>query len=168
MLRLLVDLKYLVAISQPPVDYMITARGWERVEKLNAPGKDSRQAFVAMWFDKSCRLLFENGIKPAIEEKGAFRAMRIDRKEHNGKIDDEIIAEIRRSRFLVADFAGDRGGVYYEAGFARGLGLEVILCVPEAELAKVHFDTRQYNHIVYTDAEDLRLKLFNRIRATIV
>ncbi|NLX04503.1 MAG: hypothetical protein GXY33_05100 [Phycisphaerae bacterium] len=32
---------------------------------------------------------------------------------------------------------------------------------------QVHFDTRQYNHIVYEDAEDLRVKLRNRIAATI-
>ena len=30
--------------------------------------------------------------------------VRIDQKERLNKIDDEIIAEIRRSRFLVADF----------------------------------------------------------------
>ena len=40
--------------------------------------------------------------------------------------DDEIIAEIRRSRFLVADFTHgeDREGVvYFEAGFALGLAI---------------------------------------------
>ena len=46
--------------------------------------------------------------------------MRIDRHEHVNKIDDEIIAEIRRARFVVADFThgdtGGRGSVYYEAG----------------------------------------------------
>ena len=41
------------------------------------------------------------------------------------KIDDEIVAEIRRSKFIIADFShgsdGARGGVYFEAGFAHGL-----------------------------------------------
>ena len=74
-----------------------------------------------MWFDKTMDNFFFNGIQPAIEHDGT-KCIRIDFKEHNNKICDEIIAEIRRSRYLVADFTGNRGGVYYEAGFAYGLG----------------------------------------------
>ena len=65
-------------------------------------------------------LIFEDGFKPAIEDDNRTKAVRIDRLEHNRKIDDEIIAEIRRSRYLVADFTGNRAGVYFEAGFALG------------------------------------------------
>jgi nucleoside 2-deoxyribosyltransferase len=147
--------------------YFITGKGWERIAKLNAPGRDARQAFVAMWFDPSRDVYFEKGIKPAVEADKLVSALRIDNKQHNGKVDDEIIAEIRRSRFLVADFTGDRGGIYFEAGFALGLGLPVIWCVDESEEDKLHFDTRQYNHIIYSSPEDLREQLFNRIRATI-
>ena len=132
---------------------------------------DSTQAFVAMWFDESMKTVFEDGIKPAIEEAG-YSPFRIDRKEHINKIDDEIIAEIRRSRFLVADFTqrstGARGGVYYEAGFAHGLGLPVIFTCRQEDVGKLHFDTNHYNHIVWTDPADLREKLKNRILAVIV
>ena len=82
-----------------------------------------------MWFDRSMDSLWKEGIKPGIEDAG-YEAVRIDRKEHVNKIDDEIIAEIRRSRFVVADFThgrgGMRGGVYYEAGFAHGMDIPVI------------------------------------------
>lgn len=78
-----------------------------------------------------------------------------------------VIAEIRRSRFLMADFThgrvGVRGSVYYEAGFAHGLWLEVIFCCREG--TEPHFDTRQYNHIMWKDADDLRERLLARIRA---
>lgn len=56
-----------------------------------------------MWFDETVNDAFENGLKSGIEETG-YRAVRIDRQEHNNRIDDEIIAEIRRSRFVAADF----------------------------------------------------------------
>ena len=46
---------------------------------------------------------YEEGIKKAVESAG-YTPMRIDKKPDVNKIDDEIIAEIRRSRFLVADF----------------------------------------------------------------
>ncbi len=97
--------------------------------------------------------------------------MRIDQKEHINKIDDEIIAGIKQSRFLVADFThgedGARGGVYYEAGFAHGLGLPVIFTCQKDSVDKLHFDTNHYNHIVWTTPEELREKLKNRILAVI-
>jgi nucleoside 2-deoxyribosyltransferase len=68
---------------------------------------------------------------------------------------------------VVADFTGDRGGVYYEAGFAQGLGIPVIWTVREDWLDRIHFDTRQYNHIHYATPEELRKALKNRILATI-
>src|SRR5271165_6192652 len=80
---------------------------------------------------------------------------RIDRKEHDGKIDDQIIAEIRRSAFVVADFSGHRGGVYYEAGFAHGIGRRVIFTCKQAEIDKLHFDIRQYNTILWTTPNEI-------------
>ena len=107
----------------------LTVDGYARLAELEKVAVDSSQAFVAMWFDSSMSDAFENGIKPGIEDSG-YEARRIDWIEHINKIDDEIIAEIRRSRFVVADFTqgegGARGGVYYEAGFAHGLNIPVI------------------------------------------
>ncbi len=88
-------------------------------------------------------------------------------REHNGKIDDLIIAEIRKSGLLVADFTKQRGGVYFEAGFAMGLGIPVIWTCRSDDVEKLNFDTRQYNHIIWTDADDLKKKLQLRIEASI-
>ncbi|MHB1951567.1 MAG: hypothetical protein ACYCQK_08840 [Acidiferrobacteraceae bacterium] len=101
--------------------------------------------------------------------------MRIDQHPHNNRIDDEIIAKIRQSRFLVADFThgenGDRGGVYFEARFALGLGLQVIHTCRQDMIDgnKIHFDSRQYNFVVWKDdaLANFRTALQNRIEATI-
>lgn len=151
-------------------DFKITVDGYIHLETLQSKQIESKQAFVAMWFNPTIQDAWEMGIAPAISDSG-YEAMRIDRKEHNNRIDDEIIAEIRRSRFLVADFSqgedGARGGVYYEAGFAHGLGIPVIFTCRQDDLNQVHFDTRQFNHIVWETAKDLKGKLVNRIAATI-
>jgi nucleoside 2-deoxyribosyltransferase len=68
---------------------------------------------------------------------------------------------------MVADVTNQKSGVYYEAGFAHGLGIPVIWSVRHDDLKNVHFDTRQYNHIVWEDETDLRDKLKNFILATI-
>lgn len=147
----------------------LTARGLERIAELerNIVGKESIQAFVAMWFDSSLDKAWENGFAKSCDAAGGYKALRMDLKEHNQKICDAIIAEIRRSRFLVADFTGHRGGVYFEAGYALGLGIPVIWTCREDELADTHFDTRQYNHVVWKDEKDLFEKLKRRIEATI-
>jgi hypothetical protein len=165
-------------ISRPQGDFRLSSAGYKYLDEISAGGAPTDQAFVAMWFDKTMEAAFEEGFASAIREAG-YRPLRIDKKEHNNKIDDEIIAEIRRSRFVVADFTsavfkvGDeeksepRGGVYFEAGFALGLGTPVIWTVKSDLVKYVHFDTRQYAHITWTSPEDLRTQLTNRIRAVI-
>ena len=147
-----------------------TAVGWLRIENLVARLPSTSQAFVAMWFSDATQAAYTDGIEPAIRDSG-YRAVRIDKKEHSNKIDDEIIAEIRRSKFLVADFTCEkekvRGGVYFEAGFAMGLGIPIIWTVTKKSLGDVHFDTRQYNHIVWDTPETLRSFLKARIGAVI-
>jgi nucleoside 2-deoxyribosyltransferase len=147
-----------------------TVRGWQELDNLKRPRTDSAQAFVAMWFNELTSEAYTEGIELAAGATG-YRAIRIDKKEHNNKIDDEILAEIRRSRFLIADFTCEpknaRGGVYYEAGFAQGLGIPVIWTCKDTSLADLHFDTRQYSHIVWKAPADLFTQLKNRIVATI-
>jgi nucleoside 2-deoxyribosyltransferase len=146
----------------------LTFRGWNRIADLEREkGRmDSKQAFVAMWFDEHLESAYSEGFAKAIKAAG-YEPLRVDLKEHNEKIDDAIIAEIRKSRFMVADFTDHRGGVYYEAGFAKGLGMEVIWTCRENDIDKSHFDTRQYNHILWKDEQDLFEKLRRRIEATI-
>lgn len=150
--------------------YVLTVDGYSRLAEFEKTATVSSQAFIAMWFNESTTTAWEQGIKPAVTEAG-YEPKRIDRKEHNNRIDDEIIAEIKRSRFVVADFTqgedGTRGGVYYEAGFAHGLDIPVIFTCHKDVIDEVHFDTRQYNHIVWEKPEGLRKDLIRRIVATI-
>jgi hypothetical protein len=60
---------------------------------------------------------------------------------------------------------GQRNGVYFEAGFAYGLGRKVIWMCNKAEKDDLHFDTRQFNHIMYTDLEEASKQLTDRIVA---
>ncbi len=147
----------------------VTMSGYRRLAE-QATSTDSNQAFVALWFHDSMNQAYEKGIFPAVKAAG-YSPLRIDQKPDANKIDDEIIAEIRRSRFVVADFThgndGARGGVYFEAGFAMGLGIPVIFTCRNDIVDKLHFDTRQYAHIVWETPEQLRAELKNRILARI-
>jgi hypothetical protein len=146
----------------------LKAKGWASVQEQRIAGIPGR-CFVAMSFHDSLNEAWEKGIEPALRTDCGMDPVRVDKREHNEKICDKIIAEIRMCQFLVADFTLHRQGVYFEAGFALGLGRPVIWMCREDEFApeKVHFDTRQYNHIVWTSPDDLRVKLANRVIATI-
>ena len=156
--------------NQIPGSFVIAVEGYAHIAKQSAQ-HDSSQCFVAMWFDDSMRQAYEDGIEKAVKECG-YKPLRIDQKQHLNKIDDEIIAEIRRSGFVVADFTHDvekgvRGGVYFEAGFAYGLGLPVLYTCREDLKEKLHFDTRQYPHILWKTPEELYTKLRDKIGAVI-
>jgi hypothetical protein len=106
-------------------DERLTAKGYIAADELRAKRAASNQAFVAMWLADEMKEVYKEGIEPAISLAG-FAPVLIPNKEHANKIDDEIIAEIRRSAFLVADFTGHRQNVYFETGFAIGLGRQVV------------------------------------------
>jgi nucleoside 2-deoxyribosyltransferase len=142
----------------------LTMFGWEKYSELKRQGAAISQAFVAMWFDDTTEDAWTNGLQKGIADAG-YEPLRINMKEHVNKICDEIIAEIRRSRFVVADYTGHRGGVYYEAGFASGLGLTVIPTCRRDEVSKLHFDVRQYYCIDWETPRELARRLQARIEA---
>jgi len=149
-----------------PVPVTLAAGGWERLHELQNVNPDSPQGFVAMWFDDGMTELYDGVLSKAIEAAG-YRPHRVDRREFAGRIDDEIVAQIRRSRFVVADFTGHRGGVYWEAGLAEGLGLPVFFTCREDAANDLHFDVRQQNTIRWTEdgLEELGKRLQARIEA---
>ena len=143
--------------------------GYGFIEEVTA-NRDSTQAFVAMWFAEEMNEAYKKGIKPAIKDAG-YEPLRIDLKPDVKKIDDEIFAEIRRSRFLVADMTqgddGARGGVYFEAGLAEGLGIPVLYTCHKDKMKHLAFDTRQFFHIEWDTPDELRKDLVTRIRARV-
>ena len=72
-----------------------------------------------------------------------------------------------RRRSLSRIFTGHRGGVYFEAGFALGLGREVIWTCRKDDMKDLHFDIRQYNTLDWEDPEDLATRLQHRIEVTV-
>lgn len=146
----------------------ISPAGWAYLDSLKATNADSEYAFIAMSFDESMLTLRKEGIFRAIEGTG-YRPLVIDEKDFNADIVDEILADIRRSRFVVADFTQQKNGVYFEAGFAQGLGLQVIRTCRRAETKELHFDVNHYSFVLWDDDQlpDFVDRLRRRIEAVI-
>lgn len=167
----------------------LTLKGWERADRLRHTPKAGDQAFVAMWFHAAMDVLFDEGFLPALRACG-YSAYRVDRVQHGNKIDDEIIANLLKSRIVVADLTGMRPNVFYEAGFAMGRGIPIVLtcsqdymghfvtpgpndaAVPTPlslpwfkQVSDHAFDVRQYPIIQWVDPPDLAQKLQMRLEA---
>ena len=160
-------------VTFPSPSYYMEVEGKMYAEEVSKEDKQKRQCFVAMWFDDSMNEVYEKAIKPAIIDAG-YDPCRVDEKLDLGKLDDQIIAEIKQSRFMIADFTSEkpnepRGGVYYEAGFAYGLGLKVIPTCHKDFIEHIHFDTRQLRHIVWDEngLQDFYERIYVSIGANI-
>ncbi len=161
--RLLVELNYIEPKSTPKIDRVrLTAKGWQRIAELNKSISTSDSAFIAMWFDpqtNDCR----EAIKEAVTACG-YNPVIVDDTEFNDFIMDEVITLIRQARFLIADLTcipeevnnnnsqvkgGVRGGVYWEAGMAYGMGKTVIQTCKEDDCSinRIHFNLNQYTTI---------------------
>ena len=146
--------------------YNITHAGHARIDELNTlqsvdgipspsgahsrvddhtAGTDSAHAFVAMWLDCSMNDVYNHAIEPAIKDAG-YDPVRINNIHFTNPITEEIEAQIRRSRFIVADVThgddGARGGVYLEAGRALGQYIPVIFTAERG--TEPHFDISPY------------------------
>jgi len=119
-----------------------------------------------MWFDPNLNEVYESGFQAGILKAG-YNPLRIDRVEHVNRIDDEIIKQINASLFVVADFTGHRGGVYFEAGYALGKEIPVFWTCRKSDLGELHFDIRQFNCIDWQASDDLAARLASRIEAVV-
>lgn len=166
----LIDRKFLLITNSERTDFCfevsISPDGWNFLEEHSKSSVVSTQAFVAMSFDPALKPVWEDGIRPALKRSG-FEGYRVDMQPHNDRIDVKIMSEIQKSRFLVADVTGQRPGVYFEAGYAIGLGIPVIWCVNNADLKNVHFDTRQYFHITWENSSELSERLYDSVSVII-
>ena len=104
--------------------FTISMKGWERLTP--GAGGIPGTCFVAMSAHPDLNDAYDNGILKAVEDDCHFKALRVDRSQHNDNINDKIMAGIRQAQFMVADFTRQRQNVYFEAGLALGLGRPVV------------------------------------------
>jgi hypothetical protein len=144
----------------------LNTKGLMFVEGLQSAAPASAQAFVAMSFSDELRDAWLNGFDPTIRAAG-YRPMRIDAEDYAGGVMDRIISEIRLSRILIADCTQQRNGVYFEAGFAVGLGLTIIPTCQTDDMKNRHFDIQHLNTLEWETPPDLVSSVSKRIIAIV-
>lgn len=145
----------------------VRVNGWDRIDEIRKSIVSSSSAFIAMWYH-ACTAKYREATIAALTYCG-YEPLIVDQPQFNGFIMDQVTSLIRQSRFVIADLTcrpeefdgknevinGVRGGVYWEAGFAYGMGKTVIHTCENTDEAKnrLHFDVQQYKTIFWTSDE---------------
>lgn len=152
----------------------LTLSGIKKALELNRGSQEnSKNAFIAMWFSPTLDSFVET-IKQAIKLSG-YEPHVVKDEPHNDYIMNKVLNLINESRFVIADITsvpeeisedgrpskGVRGGVYFEAGYALGKGIPVILTCREDTDAqtRIHFDLAQRNTIFWKQNADSRFTI---------
>lgn len=155
--------------NQTFLAYSITYKGLNYGISLNEEGYNSNICFVAMSFSKEDLQIFTEAIEPACNKLG-FIARRIDGEHYDPEksVNDAMIALMKKSKFCIADFTGQKHGVYFEAGYCLGRGKKVIYTCSRKDFEDSHFDTNHFPHIVYENLDEMRDGLIKKIEAWIL
>lgn len=148
------------------VKITLSVGGWDLTNSLEDKNKESDRGFVAVWFHDSMNKNID-AIEEAISESG-FLPICIRDKHFPERIMDKALGEIRRSKFVIVDLTGNRGSVFFEAGFAYGLGIETIYIYCDksnSESTPLEFYVRHYQCYKYKTPSDLKETLKAAISA---
>lgn len=129
-----------------------------REENSESEQGDPKLVFVIMSFTPDMDPIFEG-----IQAAGEIHGLQVERvKDVLGdyRITDKIIEMIHKARLIVADLTHEKPNVYFELGYARGLGKTVITTAREG--TKLHFDIKDWTCTFYNDSRVLERHLRER------
>ena len=120
-------------------------------------------AFIAMPMDPDDKGLVDvlDAIKEAARRCG-LTAERVDEPQSNERITDRILESIRKAEYVIADLTGSKPNVFYEAGYAHGIGKIPIYVARHG--TKLEFDLKDYPVIFFKGMKELKDALEKRLR----
>lgn len=125
-------------------------------EKLVVPN----DVFIVMSFKEEFDETYK--VYKAICKDFGFDAVRTDKVFSLEKIRPRILSGIRHSAFVIADVTEMSPNVFYEVGFAEGLGKPIIATARAG--TKLPFDIADTPVLFWNDTEDLRSQLESMIK----
>lgn len=158
--------------------YKFKVQGWHHLQKEREK-TNTNKVFIATAFnwpeEEPLRGEVINAIKRACRRLG-WEADIVS-QGHTGYITDRIMSEIKQSRFVIAELTYHNRGVYFESGYARGLGKDVFHIVREGfnrtdleadkESRKLHFDIQQIQYRIWINPEEVETKIYEWVNSTI-
>lgn len=102
-----------------------------------------------------------DAIKETCERCG-LTAERVDEAQANERITDRILESIQKSEYVIVDLTESRPNVFYEAGYAQGIGKLPIYIARQG--TQIEFDLKDYPVIFFESYRELKSGLEARLR----
>ncbi len=144
---------------------ILTLNGWKYFSRIGGERKPHQIFIAASASADLCESI--SAIETAIKDCG-YIPMWVVGEHFQETIMDKALGELRRSTLAIIDLTGGSKNVFYEAGFAKALNIDVIYVyrVGEVERASdLAFYVRHYACKEYTSPEHLKAIIINAIRA---
>ena len=139
------------------------------IKEANFNNQNDKQTsiFIAMSFreeEEPALVDYHKAMERAVQNLDLdIQINRMDEKEGDYEISQQIMAEIDKSDILIADFTLSSHNVYFELGYARAKGKLIIQTARKG--TKLEFDTRNWRTIFYRNATELEAKIEPAIKA---
>ena len=118
--------------------------------------------FVVMQFTEEYNALYAEVIRPTCEEFG-YKVIRADDFYTSGLIIDDITRSIRECTIVIADVTPNNPNVFYEIGFAHGIGKPTIL-LSDRKREKLPFDISGFRTLFYDNTIGGKSAVEERLR----
>ncbi len=102
-----------------------------------------------------------DAIKETCERCG-LTAERVDEVQANERITDRILESIQKAEYVIVDLTESRPNVFYEAGYAQGIGKLPIYIARQG--TQLEFDLKDYPVIFFDSYRELKSALEARLR----
>jgi len=167
---------YLRSLNSQVIDMVNQTIGVLEDRKLNPPADHENTQEPMMKFEIQKNYVFVampigpmnpfddvlDAIKEACSRCG-LTAERVDEAQSNERITDRILESIQKAEFVIVDLTESRPNVFYEAGYAQGIG-KLPIYIARAN-TNLEFDLKDYPIIFFDSYRELKAGLESRLRS---
>ena len=136
-----------------PTGIDLSLDGWKQYESQKRGSFEGDYGFIAMQFgDDDLESFVDEIVKPVVQTATGYELVDMRDVATAGIIDNIMRMRIREARFVVADLTHGNHGAYWEAGYAEGLGKQVIYICKRAKFDSegTHFDTNHCTTVLWS------------------
>lgn len=133
-------------VQKGPLSLLFQSNHEILVRDFSASSKPP-ECFVVMQFTEEFNALYSEVIKPTCEKFG-YQVVRADDFYSSGLIIEDITRSISESAVVIADVTPNNPNVFYEVGYAHGIGKPTIL-LSDRKRDRLPFDISGFRTLFY-------------------
>ncbi len=146
---------FIRAINAPSI-FSLTSKGQYEFE--NTYLRYSNRVFLIAACKDDVEETIKEVYKPVIEDEFGLKLIFQEREEPSKTIHEDIYDYIDNCKFIITDLTHHRPNCYYELGYARAKGKQIILCIENSHAETLAFDTTPLRYTFYSmDKKDFFL-----------